>query len=419
MNWFKVNMKVAVFVCWTFFFLFIVFEHSQAQNKDFIFQKGKYKFDIPFEYRNDFIVVNIYFNDVFPLRFIFDTGAEHTILVKKEITDLFQIDYTRKFTLYGADMQTQLFAYLAPGVSLRANRIKAINRSILVLDEDYLNFEKLTGVSIHGILGADFFRRFVVKIDYRKQKLTLYDPTHFNLTKKKYTKIPIEIKKNKPYLQSDIQLNKDDDVKVKLLLDTGASLALMLYTTTHPDLRLPDKILKTNIGMGLGGFIEGYIGRVESFKIDDFDIGDVATNYQEFVPNIDSSYLNSRNGLLGNLILKRFEVIIDYVNGYLYLSPNKNFKEKFSYDKSGLVIAAGGANLKDFSILKVIEDTPADIAGVKKGDRIIAMNGWPASFLSLGNILKTLKRKPGKNIKLKLERNGQVLKLRFELKELI
>ena len=46
------------------------------------------KVEIPFEYINGFIVVDIIFEKVLPLKFILDTGAENTILLKRTYTDL-------------------------------------------------------------------------------------------------------------------------------------------------------------------------------------------------------------------------------------------------------------------------------------------------------------------------------------------
>ncbi len=389
-----------------------------AQSRDFITGNFR-KFEIPFEYFNNFIIVNVYFNDVFPLKFIFDTGAEHTVLTKREITDLFQVDYTRKFTLYGADMQTALYAYLAPGITLRVSNLKAINRSILVLDEDYLNFEEFTGVKVHGILGADFFQRFMVEINYRKRKIILHDPKHFKPPKKGFTEVPIEITRNKPYLNSEVVLNKEVDADVKLLIDTGASLAMMLYTTTHPDLELPSKVLKTNIGMGLGGYIEGFIGRVDLLNINEFSMDNVVTNYQEVILTVDSTYLNDRNGILGNKILERFTVIFDYINNTIYLNPNKKFNKKFKFDKSGLIIAAGGENLNKYSVIRVLEESPAREAGLKKGDTIIGFNGLPVTFYTLDGILNRLKKRTGKTIRIKVEREGEKLKFKFKLRDLI
>ena len=59
-----------------------------SQIPGFYMNKGSKKLEIPFERIDNFIVVKILFEGLFPLRFILDTGAEHTILTKKEITNL-------------------------------------------------------------------------------------------------------------------------------------------------------------------------------------------------------------------------------------------------------------------------------------------------------------------------------------------
>ncbi|MEN9415281.1 MAG: hypothetical protein RLZ62_1585, partial [Bacteroidota bacterium] len=72
----------------------------------------------PFEYVNNFIVVTVTLNGTIPLKMIFDTGAEHTVLCRRELSDLLGIRYEREFRLLGADMKTELIAYLARNVRL-------------------------------------------------------------------------------------------------------------------------------------------------------------------------------------------------------------------------------------------------------------------------------------------------------------
>lgn len=391
----------------------------RAQRRDLILPKGLKKVEIPFEYENNFIIVKIIFNDVFPLRFIFDTGAEHTILTRREITDLLQVDYKRRFPLLGSDLRTELYAYLASGIRIKMNDLYVTNQAILVLEEDYLRFEEFAGINVQGILGADLLRRFVVKIDYRIRKITLYDPAHFQAPKDDYVELPIEIKRHKPYLIAHTRLGKTDSTEVKLLMDSGANLALMLHTNTNPALAMPAHVIRSSIGMGLGGTIEGFMGRTPRLELAGFSFESVTTNFQELAPDVDSAYLNNRNGIIGNQILSRFTIIIDYIRNKLYLLPNRAFKEEFEYDKSGMLLAVSGPNLASFVVLNVVPGSPAEEAGLKIGDEIKTLNGLPAALFTLEGIAHKLQGRTGKKIHLNIRREAEKLKVAFKLRDLI
>jgi hypothetical protein len=392
---------------------------AYPQIRDLDIARGRESVELPFEYVNDFIILTVYFNEILPLKFIFDTGAEYTLITKKEITDLLQVDYRKKYPLLGADLTTELYAYLATGVRLRIADFAAINRSILVLEEDYFKFEEYAGINIQGIIGSDLFRRFVVKIDYRKQKITLTDPSKFKSPGSKYKKLDIEIFRHKPYIFARTQLQNDTSFSAKLLLDTGAGLPLLLYTDTNEAINIPPKVIRSNIAMGLGGYIEGYLGRIQEIQIDEYVLNDVVTNFQDLMFDMDSLKLNDRNGIIGNRILNRFTIIIDYIRQDIYLKPQKKFNRKFKYDRSGMTVITSGENLNVYSITRVIPDSPADEAGVQPGDEIRSINGWPALFLTLDSINRKMRKKVGKKIQLILRRDGEKIKVNFKLRDLI
>ncbi|MBK7872800.1 MAG: aspartyl protease family protein [Saprospiraceae bacterium] len=407
------------YILTTWLFLMVIVISAQAQLYDLEFRKGLKKVEIPFEYENNFIIVRVIFNDVFPLKFIFDTGAEHTILTRREITDLLQINYERRFPLLGSDLTTELYAYLARGVKLSIHNLVALNRSILVLDEDYFRFEEYGGISVHGIMGSDLFRRFVVKIDFRRKVITLYDPATFvPPSGNRYHIVPLEIHRNKPYIVSPTRIS-DTTIQAKYLIDTGASLSLLLYTNTHPAFELPPKYIRSKIGMGLGGYLQGFLGRIEKIEIEDFAMEGVITNFQEVPPDIDSSFLNGRNGILGNQILNRFEITIDYIHEKMYIAAEKTFNKKFQYDRSGLIIAASGLHLNDFNVVDIIAGSPAEEAGIQIGDEIKVINGIPTSLMHLSDITKRLQKRVGKKINLVIKRNDERIKIHFRLRNLI
>ncbi|MCC6726162.1 MAG: aspartyl protease family protein [Saprospiraceae bacterium] len=377
------------------------------------------KLDIPFEFSNNLILVNVVFQGIFPLKFIFDTGAEHSILSKSSITDVLGIPYEREFKIYGSDMKTELTAYLIRGIHLKIETMVAPSNTMLVLKEDYFNFDELVGFNVDGIIGADMFKGLIVKINYEKKLITLMKNKSVKKATEGMQAIPIRVEKNKPYLSTVVQTQGDSTVNVKLLLDTGAMLSLLLNSDSHPGLKPPTNAVQGNIGAGLGGFLTGHLGRVASLQMGAFQCQEVLTNFQTATFDMDTVLLRNRNGVIGNEVLSRFEVIIDYPAQKLYLKPNRRFLEKFEFDKSGLVVIATDYQLSKFLVHSVIPGSPAELAGIKAGDEIKRINFAIASLMNLKGINATMRKKEGKKIVLVVKRDGKRMKFEFRLRKLI
>jgi len=377
--------------------------------------------EIPFEYINNFIILNIDFNGPLPLKFIFDTGAEHTILSKREISDLLHVRYDREFRVKGSDLRGELVAYLARNIKLKISDkdIIAANEDILVLKEDYFRFEEYAGVAVHGILAGRVFSRYLIKINYQRRVISLYERGSYKMAQEGFEPLPIEIYRNKIYLNTQAQLRADTTSPLKLLLDTGAGLSLMLFTNTHPLIQPSADAIPTNIGMGLGGYLEGYVGRTAGLELGVFAQNNILTYFQAVDTTQDINYLNGRNGLIGNTILNRFILVIDYQGEKLWLKPTKLYLKEFVYDRSGLSIIASGQSLNYFSVLNVLPGSPADEAGIHAGDRILRIGWMAASFQTLSTLQALLQKKPGKLVKITIKRDGKVMKKRVVLRDLI
>lgn len=382
------------------------------------------KEEVPFRFEGNFILVSVLFNNLLPLTFILDTGAEYSILTKKEIADFLNIDYQKRYTLYGADMQEELYAYLSKNISLQMGDLQATHRSILVLEEDYFRFEEYSGLQIHGILGADFLKRFTLQIDYQKQTITFYNPVYFKnkvkINKDNVDYLPFTLIKSKPYISCTTHLYGEEINTLNYLIDTGAGLSLLLYTSIDSLKNAQVKMLNSPIGLGLGGKLEGYVGRIKSFQFASKSFPELITKFQQKPLFFDSLMITPRDGIIGNNILSAFSKIIFYYNSSKIIvskSP-KNVKQR-PYDRSGLIIGASGENLNIFTILRIIENTPAFKSGLQIGDRIKKINGLSTGILSLDMINNKFRGSIGKKMRITVQRDNQFLEFELALEDII
>lgn len=392
---------------------------STAQMYGFSLADGKKAVDIPFEFAGNLIVLPLRLNHILPLRFILDTGAQNTILLKKEYIDMLHIPHGRSIRIMGADRTFSLDAFLVYDLSFdMMPYLTAQNQAAIVLEENLLDLETSTGEQIDGILGADIFKRFIIKINYDKKILSLYEREKFQLPKN-FTDSPISIIEDRPYIQSAALFPSGSKYPLQLLIDTGANFGLLLHEDCIDSLDRPTKVVRGSIGKALGNNLEGYLGRIQKLGIASFEFSEVVTIFQKIDANRDSLILSQRQGLLGAGILRRFEIIFDYIEEKMYWKPNRYYKKKFSFDKSGLVLIATGVQLKNFLIQDVLPYSPAFLADLKKNDRIVRFQGLHVSLLTLAHIQNSLQGKNNKKIKIWVERNNKLLKKEFFLKELL
>jgi hypothetical protein len=404
---------------WLSLFLILAFAGvmSGQAYPDHILQ-GEKRVVIPFSYNQHFIVVPVKFFGVLPLNFIYDTGAEHTLLFKKEYTDILGLEYQKRIPILGADQSMELDAFICRDVKLQIHEMPSVEEDILVLEEDIFNLEKVTGVPIDGLLGTNFFRNLVVEVNYKNKLLIIHDPAYFS-PGRKFQEINVHFKNNKPYTFAKTLIFGDTSLNLELLFDSGAGLPLLLHNNTHPMLALPEKTITGRIGMGLGGVMKGFIGKIVELDIGSFQFNNLITSFQDLEDPLVQHKTKARNGLIGNQILSKFTVVIDFPRNKMYLKPNRYFRKKIKYDKSGLILFAVGAGLDQYLVQDVVDDSPADIAGIFPGDKIVGFGWFPANWYSLDRITKKLQAKEGKKIHIRVLRQGERLKKSFYLKDLL
>ncbi len=411
----KTLIKLSLFlILWM---AFIPFSYGQSLGTQT--SRNKKRVSISFELHNNFIVLRAIVNGQLPLNFIYDTGARNIILTAPYVANALGLEYEREISIKGADQEKDIKAYIARMVDFDFGPIEAVDQGVIILKEDHFDLEPYVGIPIHGIIGGNIFKTFIVVINYQKQKMCFskYSPDYKPVNQ--HIRLPLEIIKSKPYLNTTLVLDQQTPIPVKLLLDTGANLDLLLLTHTDPSLKPPEEIIRGSLGSGLGGELQGYLGRTATLSFGTLEIKEILTSFQVLPTALDTVFQDEKNGLIGNHLLSQFHIALDYIGGNLYLKPIKKSQRKAPYDKSGLQVRAIGANFNIFEIQSVVPSSPAAYAGIQAGDRILKLNGITYKKMDLDFIMKKLHGKEGKKIRMVIQRKGERRKVRFRLQTYI
>jgi len=431
--------------CVVFIAIFQTYQHTLiGQNNRYLLQKGE-KIEIPFEYVNGLIELTVKINGV-NLKFIFDTGAEHTILSNNTIASLLKIKPSKEIEVYGADFTKKIKAFVTYPVNIkifnslvkdktgsieittgksadefiRKKKTSFVvrNMPILLLDTDIFNFD-VSENGIQGILGASFFSNAILKIDYKKKVLVVY-PYDYNLSLKSYREIPVQFAGHKPIIKTKIKINDTDSlVDINILLDTGSSIPLLFLNNIDSKISLPSKTIIGKLGIGLGGNLNGYIGLIDKIEFGEFKFHGQISKFQ-YMDSIRTKTINkTRDGILGNDILKKFTIVIDNYRKKLYFKPNKDYYKPIKYDKSGINLFATGKNHNKFYIKSIIPDSPADKAGLKPKDIIYSSQYLNHIFWSHERLVNLFKKKENKKIRLKIIRDNKKMIFKFRLKDML
>jgi S1-C subfamily serine protease len=156
---------------------------------------------------------------------------------------------------------------------------------------------------------------------------------------------------------------------------------------------------------GAGGRSVGQIGRVDALQIGSFTLKNVLTTFSE-----DRGGAMANPALAGNIgaqIANRFRVFLDYGRKQITLEPASTFGDPYDRAFSGVALRADGPGYHTFHVREILEQSPATEADIREGDVITAVDGAPASTLTLAAIHEMFE-KPG-TYTLTIQRDGRTL----------
>jgi len=292
---------------------------------------------------------------------------------------------------------------------------------VFVVREDRFELSKKMGTRIDGIIGGVIFTNFIVEINYDTEKIKLINPEQYKKRKyKRWLEKPIELYNNKPYINLNIALNEDTTIYANLLFDLGASDALWLMQKSNDSIiySSPDELFY--LGQGINGDIYGAYDKIKSIsfsekiKFEDVQICLPDTNSLKMPQNYD---IKGRNGTLGSEIIKRFNVVIDYKHQQILLKKNSMFNSAYSIDYSGLEIDSPFENLNIYEVYYVQKNSPAEEAGLIKGDIIMKINNILVLEYTANEMNMIFSSRKGRVLKIEYNRDGINYKTKLKLRD--
>ncbi|MCJ8163644.1 aspartyl protease family protein [Pontibacter sp. E15-1] len=373
------------------------------------FTSSRKRVNIPFKFVHNLVIIQVRINGSQPLSLILDSGVKNTIITRLFHSDSLDLVNADKITIRGLGEGNSIEAFHSVGNEMFLPGIKGVNHELYVLTEDVFNLSLRMGMPVHGIIGYDIFKNFIVKINYSNRMITLYPPDTKVAKKKRAEEFPLYIEGTKAYVYGDVRQHNGDTIKVKLVVDTGASNSLSLYLPTNDRLSIPPKAMKAYLGRGLSGDIHGQIGRLDGFSLGKYEMEDLTASYPDEESIKLALNLADRNGNLGSDILSRFTAIFDYPHNRLLLSPNRRFREPFQCNMSGFEVTTPLPGTNFYIVSNVIDDSPAKLVGLEPGDQLLDVNGRKCTEIVLTELLELLESKPGRKLRLRLKRESEIL----------
>jgi Trypsin-like serine proteases, typically periplasmic, contain C-terminal PDZ domain len=273
---------------------------------------------------------------------------------------------------------------------------------------DYSVLTSVYGEQIDGIIGFSMLNRYIIKINYDSLQLdicskgTIRYPRGGFLFKPVISTLPVQ----------SARVRDEQAFNVRFLHDIGAGVCLMLSQDFIDDSTLLQKKRKMwpKDGEGIGGKVRMNLTVIKEFKLGPYRFRNVPTYIFEDTYNVTSyPYLA---GLIGNDILRRFNVIFNYSKRDIYMVPNSHFRDPFDYAYSGFELYYIDGKIE---IGSVSENSPAANAGIKERDVVIAVNN---DFSQNFNKYKSAILASNTKVRLILQREGKLIEVDLKVRNI-
>jgi len=340
---------------------------------------------VPFDLADDHVIVPVTLNG-HEVRMVLDTGASHLGLSAGAAAAA-GIETTTKMS-FGTFGTARAKARLGVVESVAVGPAIAEKVPVAVIP--------VPAVFEDGLFGLSFLRHFNFRLDYERETVSFTGLTNV-FADPAGSAIP---------MTDDGRLTvwaEVDGTPARLVVDTGAGGTLMLrpwFVEKHGLRQRYPKRLSMVTGGNVLGLMHGEMVRLQSLRLGDHVL---TGEFVEFQTGPDNRHEDIA-GYVGGGILHRFNLTFDFAGRRLWLEPNSYY---WRGPPPPATVRSGLACRPDGIVEDVIPDSPAAEAGVRRGDRLVEVNGVSVPSLKFEDLKRALRAGPGTQVRLRLQTDGQ------------
>jgi hypothetical protein len=395
--------------CWILLFALILTLHRTpvAAQETFVQPPAKLLTSFPVTVFTGGVILVKCLLDNFPdsLSFVLDTGSGGISLDSATCVRLGLKPIPSDKTIIGiAAIRQVKFLY---NETLRLPGLTVDSLNFHVNDYDILS--SVYGEKIDGIIGYSFFSRYIVKINYDSNRVSVFSQGSFRYPKGGYMLRPLI--PNLPIISAETTDARKVDGR--FYFDTGAGLCSLFSTDFITDSGLLDSRKKFYMtqAQGLGGKASMRLTTIKELKLGPYRFHRVPVYLFDDIYNV-TSYPNL-GGLVGNDVLRRFNVILNYDRRCIYLIPNSHYHDPFDYSYTGLSLywEDGLIRLGD-----IMPGSPAEKAGFQPDDILIGVDN---NFTNNIQAYKNLLQSAGERLKLIIRRKQELMTITLHVRSIL
>lgn len=337
---------------------------------------------------------------------ILDCGASGSVIDKGFAQEL-GLDVSGEVEAIGAAGSVKTGFVTVP--RLRVGGIESDSQPMVVLEIAEL-MRRNTGTEPAGILGYDFLSRFVTRVDFAGQTVTLFRPEDFAYRGSGRT-IPMGIEANIPVVEMAV----DGKYRGQWRLDIGASISVFHHHAVER-FGLAARSGVERLAAGMGGMQRHRLVQFADAELAGFKVErPILSVPLEAGPGVLSG--TSVLGTLGNSVLHNFVLYLDYQGRRLIVEKGSGFGKPFVLDRSGLQVMQGNGG--QLEVMCAAKGTPAERAGFQAGDVVKTIDGrQPKEIGGLLAVRRLLRADAGTSYEFHVSRQDSSLRLKLKLDDL-